>query len=231
MNSHLFHLFAASGPEWVTRILVGVALLTAALIVNRAVFFHRYTWSAAIDLAPALSLGLLEEVTPRLARRAGLEIAAVLTAIEAAAEGPTAVEQAVASVIARERPRYERWLSLLATLGGSAPLLGLLGTAAGAAGALSELAHRGAGGDLAPAALSVLSQALAATAVGLLIAIPALVASRGFRRRLANALARAELLSEAYAGFVARQAMAEVPVAAPPPPGMRARRRGERRVR
>lgn len=76
--------------------------------------------------------------------------------------------------INKERERFERHLSWLATTVSLAPFLGLLGTVWGILLTFSELQNPGAGSG-SPLVLGGLSMALATTVLGLVIAIPALI--------------------------------------------------------
>lgn len=76
----------------------------------------------------------------------------------------------------------ERYLNTLGTIAGIAPLLGLLGTVTGIIRAFNAI-NAGGAGD--PRALSGgIGEALVATAAGLCVAIPALIAYRGLRGRV-----------------------------------------------
>jgi biopolymer transport protein ExbB len=74
-------------------------------------------------------------------------------------------------------------------LGNNAPFIGLFGTVIGIIQAFHNLAANPAGGPAV--VMAGISEALVATAVGLVVAIPAVVAYNGFlrvvKRRVANA--------------------------------------------
>jgi biopolymer transport protein ExbB len=104
------------------------------------------------------------------------------------------VEQALLSALTRERPRYERFLSL----GSNAPFIGLFGTVLGIIKAFHDLgavAIRGAA--VQQTVMSGVSEALVATAVGLAVAIPAVVGFNVFTRALRNLTARTQSLGYA----------------------------------
>ena len=73
-----------------------------------------------------------------------------------------------------ERHRLERGLSFLATVGSSAPFIGLFGTVVGIMNAFAEIGATGSA-SLAVVAPGI-AEALVATAVGLFAAIPAVIA-------------------------------------------------------
>jgi hypothetical protein len=79
-----------------------------------------------------------------------------------------------------ELPRLQRSLGLLATLAGIAPLLGLLGTVSGMIATFATISQLGTGN---PRLLSGgISQALITTQLGLIVAIPLLLAHAWLRR-------------------------------------------------
>jgi biopolymer transport protein ExbB len=175
MTHRLFDLFTSVGAEWVMTLLLALSVVSVALMLERLVFFLRFGRSQAELLAPLLARGELDAARRALAGRAGLEPAAILAALDAAAGGPLTVEETVASVVAAQRPAYERFLSFLGTLGNNAPFLGLFGTVVGVIKAFADL---GAAGAKAGAAVVMagISEALVATAAGLAVAILALAA-------------------------------------------------------
>jgi len=94
-------------------------------------------------------------------------------------------EAAMESALLAEAPRMERSLSLLAALAGVAPLLGLLGTVSGMIATFEVISAAGTGN---PKLLSGgISEALITTQLGLMVAIPLLLAhawlSRWVQRR------------------------------------------------
>jgi biopolymer transport protein ExbB len=118
----------------------------------------------------------------------------------AAPRGAEAVEEIVEATIIRERLRYERFLSYLSTLGNNAPFIGLFGTVLGIIKAFADLSHNSGGG--AAAVMAGISEALVSTAVGLMVAIPAVIAFNFFqakvRKTLANIDAIAHLVLASY---------------------------------
>ncbi|MCM2280405.1 MAG: MotA/TolQ/ExbB proton channel family protein, partial [Bdellovibrionaceae bacterium] len=82
-----------------------------------------------------------------------------------------------------ERPQLERSLNFLATVGSNAPFIGLLGTVLGIMKAFRDLAaNASATGN--EAVMLGIAEALVATAVGLIVAIPAVIAYNYFQRQV-----------------------------------------------
>ena len=79
----------------------------------------------------------------------------------------------------------EKRISFLATVGSNAPSIGLLGTVFGIMDAFRGLST--SQGDIT-AVMAGISQALVATAIGLIVAIPAVVAYNFFQRKARSVL-------------------------------------------
>jgi biopolymer transport protein ExbB len=89
----------------------------------------------------------------------------------------------------------ERFVPLLGTIAGVAPFIGLLGTVIGIIRAFRSLAMVGSGGPQVVA--GGIAEALVATAVGLMVAIPALVAYNYFSTKIRQMTETMEICSDA----------------------------------
>ena len=88
----------------------------------------------------------------------------------------------------------ERGLSVLATVGSNAPFIGLFGTVLGIMAAFNDLAQTNA--EASEAVMAGISEALVATAVGLLVAIPAVVLYNMFTRQVRTRQTQTESLAQ-----------------------------------
>lgn len=104
------------------------------------------------------------------------------------------VERAMSITISREMATLERGMTFLATVGSTAPFIGLFGTVWGIMNSFTSIAHTN-NTSLAVVAPGI-AEALFATALGLIAAIPAVVAYNGFSSRLSHYAGRLD-------GFVA----------------------------
>lgn len=104
----------------------------------------------------------------------------LLAGVDAAGKSEPEREAAMESALLAEAPKLERSLSLLGALAGVAPLLGLLGTVSGMIATFDTISTVGTGN---PRLLSGgISEALITTQLGLMIAIPLLLAHAGLER-------------------------------------------------
>lgn len=182
--------------EWVLWLLIVLSILSVAIMVERALFYSKHAVdSDAIraELNKLLSAGDYAGAAEYLSKFDSLETNVVLFGLREYEKGPDAVEDLLAGAEQRERLRYGSRLSFLATVGSNAPFIGLFGTVLGIIRAFRDLA-----GNMADASGSVMagiSEALIATAVGLLVAIPAVVAYNFFMGKVKEKASNGELLS------------------------------------
>jgi biopolymer transport protein ExbB len=200
---------ALLGAQWVLWTLIGLSVLSFGLMLERLAFFSLHRLPGAAKLPEQLLKGDLAAVEKALQHRTGLEASVLRVGLGARAMGPEAVEELLAATEVRERKYYERRLAFLGTLGNNAPFIGLFGTVLGIIRAFHELSVSQPGAQAASgvgAVMSGISEALVATAVGLLVAIPAVVAFNGFNRWLKEITASASELRHALIAYLRSQA-------------------------
>lgn len=113
------------------------------------------------------------------------------------------VEKAMNISIQREMEKIERGLSYLATVGSTAPFVGLFGTVWGIMTAFTAIAARN---DTTLAVVAPgIADALFATALGLVAAIPAVIAYNRFVNELGRYTGRLETFADEFSTFLSRQ--------------------------
>jgi biopolymer transport protein ExbB len=90
----------------------------------------------------------------------------------------------MASATLLQRQRLERRLNYLGTLANNAPFIGLFGTVVGIIMAFEQLSHGHAQGSASAAVMASIAEALVTTAIGIAIAVPAVVAFNAFQKRI-----------------------------------------------
>lgn len=107
-------------------------------------------------------------------RLAAAPVARVIAACSAARGGSEeSALQVVDIAVAQQRLRLRRYLGTLATIGSTSPFIGLFGTVLGVMAAFQGMSKSGLSGETMAAGIS---EALSATALGLLVAIPSVMA-------------------------------------------------------
>lgn len=182
--------------EWVLWLLIALSLASVAVMIERAVFYRRHRIDVDTlrrDLGKLLDQGDFAGAGALLRQKDSLETNVVLFGLRDHAKGADAVEDLLSGAVQKEKERYEKRLSFLATIASNAPFIGLFGTVLGIIRAFKDLS-----GNMAEASSMVMAgiaEALIATAVGLLVAIPAVVAFNAFKARVKTATNNTHLLS------------------------------------
>jgi biopolymer transport protein ExbB len=214
------HLLLQSGTAWILWLLAALSAVSLAIIVERWLYLRARDGDLerlARELAGPLEQHDWPAAIARLDREGVTATAIASAGLRLAAKGPGAVEKAMDSGFALERRKLERGLAFLGTLGNNAPFVGLFGTVVGVIHAFEELGHSApghaaaaAGAGAAGAAGQVASQlvmgaiaeALVATAVGILVALPAVAAYNFFQRRVTMILSGSEVLSNLVLAYL-----------------------------
>ncbi|TMA39811.1 MAG: MotA/TolQ/ExbB proton channel family protein [Deltaproteobacteria bacterium] len=170
-------------------------------MVERALYFGSRRMSKVFPRLLELCLSGDLKSAATLATTDSMEAEVVRAAAGVVEGGTPAVEKAVQSIIDRRRLEYEKWLFVLGTLGNNAPFIGLFGTVLGIIRAFVDLAaaNKSGGGTNTASVMTGISEALVATAVGLLVAIPAVMAFNIFQRLLKRVIGRSNALGNAIA--------------------------------
>jgi biopolymer transport protein ExbB len=165
-------------------------------MIERAAFFAARKRVDVDALVPVLLSGELTKAREAVGDQPGVEAEVVRAAAAHAGLGADALAEVIAGTIERSRIDYERRLAFLGTLGNNAPFVGLFGTVLGIIRAFADLAgNPGAAGT--GTVMAGISEALVATAVGLFVALPAVVAYNFFQRALRRPTQRAGALGHA----------------------------------
>lgn len=107
-----------------------------------------------------------------------------------------AMQEYASTALMAEKRNLERRLVILSTLGNNTPFIGLLGTVLGIMKAFRDLALQG---DAGPAVvMKGISEALVATALGLAVAIPCVIAYNGLAKAVKDRLSAAEEIFAPY---------------------------------
>jgi biopolymer transport protein ExbB/TolQ len=219
MLTSLFLKLTYVGAEWVMWVLLLLSIISIALMVERLMYYYR-TKIDTDDLAARLD----EQLRARNLQGAWqlvkdthtycIESAVVAAGLIALRGGAHAASEAMLSVKARMRPALDANLSILATIGSNAPFVGLLGTVLGIIKAAHDLTSE-ASQNNPNAVMSGVFEALVATAVGLFVAIPAVVAYNLFQRRVRKRLADVDSLAHLVLATARTEGKAVGPAAVP----------------
>jgi len=129
--------------EWVLYLLLGLSLISIAVMVERWFFYRSHRIDAdglRGKLSSLLAAGDFHGAVKLLQGYDTLETNIVLAGLTAYERGPESVEDLIAGALGKEKGRYERRLNFLATLASNAPYVGLFGTVLGIVRSFRDLA-------------------------------------------------------------------------------------------
>lgn len=199
------------GANWVLYLLIFISIISVGIIIERLLFYK-----SAMNGLQSFRTSLRESATAGKWDQA-LKISSERNKSSETPDLESAMAEALIhhrdtkksdilteiaqDHVLRARLQWEKNLAILATIGSNAPFLGLFGTVLGIIKAFHDLSQQTAAG--AQTVSSGISEALIATAVGILVAIPAVIAFNLFQRRVKAALAEAEALKSFLIGRIA----------------------------
>lgn len=183
------------GVEWVLYLLLALSVLTLALALERVWFLFRRRGRrpGLRPLVPALLRGETE-AGARVRTEQSVPARVLAAMLDHRDLSPEALQEVVDGVLLEQRGDLEKRLDFFATVGSNAPFIGLFGTVLGIVRAFADLASAETTGP--QVVMAGISEALVATAVGLGVAIPALVLFNLFKGQTRNTLREAEALSK-----------------------------------
>ena len=192
LSSH-FVAFAQLGASWVLWLLVVLSVVSIGVMIDRALWFRGRdtdTDKFTRELRGAFERDELDRFETKYKDDAAIPVQVALRGIAERTRGPEAVAEAMQGERARWRNAADRHLIVLGTLGNNVPFVGLFGTVLGVINAFENLREKTASAE--DRTLDLIAQALAATAFGLMVAIPAVIAFNYFSRRLRTLIGSAD---------------------------------------
>ncbi len=192
IDATILDLMLRAGSRWVLWLLIGLSLAAVTVMIERLWFFIQEKRPGA-QLAAAMAALRKDGPTAALAKLKGarsMEAAVARACLEHASAGADAVDEVRAAVVEQERARYEKRLAFLGTLGNNAPFVGLFGTVLGIIRSFHDLS----GGSMQNSQLVMagIAEALVATGVGLIVALPAVAAYNAAIRHVETAAAASD---------------------------------------
>ncbi len=177
---------ALLGGQWVLYLLIILSILALWVIIDRYLYFrslNKVLDENIIDeFTKLLEKGNIDELLTWLKNRRDPVFSSVYVGVMNYKRGVEKVIQVAESAFIPEKERLEKGLTLLGTLGNNAPFIGLLGTVLGIIKAFADLAISSHAGPRV--VMAGISEALVATAVGLFVAIPSVIAFNIYRRKI-----------------------------------------------
>lgn len=188
------------GSRWVLWLLIVLSIAALAVVIERAVLFIS-SRDDTVWLRSELRR-LLRDKDLELARRRLEESPSFEARVAAAgldADGVASAEERMQGESELCKLSMEKNLALLGTLGNNAPFIGLLGTVIGIVRSFRELSS--SSGQVSAGLMAEIGEALVATAIGLLVALPAVAAFNLFQRLIRARMGRATAMAHEILAF------------------------------
>jgi biopolymer transport protein ExbB/TolQ len=185
--------FAQLGAGWVLWLLIALSVVSIGVMIDRFLWFRgRDTDTERFnrELRGAFERDEVDRVIEKYKNDPSIPIQVALRGLDERGHGAEAIAEAMHAERSRWRKTGDRNLIVLGTLGNNVPFVGLFGTVLGVMSAFVELTAKDAQAE--KRTLDQIAEALSATAFGLFVAIPAVVAFNYFTRRLKVAMAGAD---------------------------------------
>lgn len=204
--------------------LLAASVWTWAIIVDKTIAYQRMKIVLDRFEDTFWSGQSLEELYRKLSEHKTIGMGSIFVAamrewkksFEKGARTPLAlqsrIEKAMDLALSREVERLEGRLSFLATVGSSAPFIGLFGTVIGIMTSFQAIAGSKST-NLAVVAPGI-AEALLATAIGLLAAIPAVIAYNKYSSDAAKLASRMEGFADEFSAILSRQIDEKIPARA-----------------
>ncbi len=197
LTEKLFNI-AQGGAEAILWVMVAMSVLSIATILER-LFSLRQAASASkkikLRLKEVLQSNNLSELEDLSKDRDSLEGRGLSYGLRHVKEnGVNGLAEIFNSFALIEKPALERSLNFLATVGSNAPFLGLLGTVLGIMKAFKDLSANVTAGN--EAVMLGIAEALISTAIGLVVAIPAVIAFNYFQKQVKGHMQSLESVKE-----------------------------------
>ena len=187
----LLKALALTGGEWVIYLLILCSILAVAIIIERSIFFSRERKKfVQIRNIFEETVQLKQYTTEKISSVDGYSAGIALSALKMVDHGISSIEEHISACSSLEKQKLETRMVVLGTLGNNAVYIGLFGTVLGVIKAFHDLAEQGSSGP--EVVMKGLSEALLATAVGLLVAIPCVIAFNIFQKKIKDLVSDTE---------------------------------------
>ncbi len=194
---------AMMGGEPVLYLLIILSFVSIAVIIERFVVYLRNRIdipSFSAKTVRLLNEGNHDEALKLAESSRSAEANVIAEGLRNYDKGDTVAGELMESMSMKQHQRLDKRLTILGTIGSNAPFVGLLGTVLGIIKAFNDLAFNTEGGP--SVVMAGIAEALVATAIGLLVAIPAVVFFNYFKNRQKGIMGNISQLQNMLLAFI-----------------------------
>ncbi len=199
MVHELFKVLNWAGSEWVLVVLAGLSVVVGTVVIQRWMELQRLAkqsakfWSEQGDswLSGDLSPEWRNNLNELKAHYPSLEVQTLDVIAKAEDSETVNPANAAGAFLEIKKIALEKHINIVGTIGGNAAFVGLLGTVLGIIRAFHDMSEKGLGAGV-ESVNGGIAEALVATAVGLCVAIPAVIFFNMLNRKISTIVRRAE---------------------------------------
>ncbi|HET9955177.1 MAG TPA: MotA/TolQ/ExbB proton channel family protein [Polyangiaceae bacterium] len=200
---------ALLGASWVMYLMIALSIFSMGAMVERWWFFSKRKVDAdelGDKLLDSLERGDREGALKWVesSKSRSFEAEVLSPALRYLDSGAEALADAIEAEWIRWRMEMERGVTLLGTLGNNAPFIGLLGTVIGVIIAFNQLGSSQAAAAMG-GVMAGIAEALVSTAVGLFVALPAVVAYNLIQKKIGDVESNVQVLNRKLSAFLKAQ--------------------------
>lgn len=176
-------------------ILLACSILSLAIIIERYVYYRKRSRIKRVDFMSEISKALGKGNTVGAldtCKNTDTPFSSVVySGLNLSGHNEVLISNTMEREIAIETVKLEKYTSVVGTIGSTAVYIGLFGTVLGIIRAFHDISMAGSGGI--SVVISGISESLACTAVGLCVAVPAVIAYNYFSKKIDNFITDMEL--------------------------------------
>ncbi len=176
-------------------VLLACSVISLAIIIERCLYYRRRSKVKRTDFMSQIARDLgkndLKKALEACKNTDTPFSSVVNSGLNLAGHNEMLISNTMEREVAIETVKLEKYTSIVGTIGSTAVYIGLFGTVLGIIRAFHDISKAGSGGI--SVVISGISEALASTAVGLCVAVPAVIAYNYFIKKIDNFITDMEL--------------------------------------
>lgn len=209
MVDKLLHM-AMLGGEPILYLLILLSFISIAVVIERYIVYVKNRIDLpefCTKMVTLLNAGKTEEALKVAQKNRSAEAMVASEGLLNYSKGSLVAGELMESMTMKQQQRLDKRLTILGTIGSNAPFAGLLGTVLGIIKAFNDLAFNTEGGP--SVVMAGIAEALVATAIGLLVAIPAVVFFNYFKNRQKGIMTNIAQLQNTLIAFIGDEQKAD----------------------
>jgi len=181
------------------------SVLSLAIIIERCIYYRKRSKIKRVDFMNNIKKEISKHNIPQaleLCKKTNSPFSSVVySGLNLHGHSEVLISNTMEREIIIETTKLEKFTSIVGTIGSTAVYVGLFGTVLGIIRAFHDISVAGSGGI--SVVISGISESLACTAMGLCVAVPAVIAYNYFTKKIDNFITEMELCASEIMDLIA----------------------------